>query len=235
MEARAQARLGMFVKHPVAGRVKTRLAAKLGDAQAARVYAAFITDLIVRFRRTGEQRFLCLAPDDADSRRYFQELAGDDYRLWPQPEGDLGMRMQRFFEDHLHAADDRVVIIGSDSPTLPRNYVELAFEQLTDADCVVGPATDGGYYLIGMRGRVWPAFSGIKWSGCDVLDQTVERLRQAGGHLAVLPVWYDVDTPDDWRVLAGHVKALETAGSQINLQATCRELGLDTANGAICV
>jgi rSAM/selenodomain-associated transferase 1 len=224
--------LGIFVKHPVAGEVKTRLAAERGHEWAASVYSAFIADLATRFRSTAKNRYLCTSPATIESQRYFESLAGRDYEIWPQPELELGSRMQRFFEDHLSGGDSRVVIIGSDSPTLPREYVERAFEELAGADCVVGPASDGGYYLIGMQGRVWPVFSGIEWSGSRVLDQTVMRLREAGGCLAVLPVWYDVDTPDDWRLLVGHVRALATCGSTIRLEETARLMGLDTANGA---
>jgi rSAM/selenodomain-associated transferase 1 len=215
----------MFVKHPVAGHVKTRLAAELGEQRAAAIYAAFLSDLVGRFRRTGTQRFLCFTPDDIDSRRFFEKLAGNDFNLWPQPDGDLGARMQRFCDDHLLASDDRVVVTGSDSPTLPLEYLNRAFDELADeeparADCVLGPATDGGYYLIGMTGRVWPVFSGVSWSDAGVLDQTVSRLIETGADLALLPVWYDVDTPDDWRMLAGHIRALEACGSRTNLAAT---------------
>ena len=220
----------MFVRHPVAGRVKTRLAAELGGPRACAIYAAFLSDLIARFQRTGTRRFLCFTPDDCESRRYFEELAGNNYGLWTQPDGDLGIRMQRFFDEHLNVADDRAVVIGSDSPTLPQEYLDRAFaelgrDELTRADCVVGPATDGGYYLIGMQGRVWPIFSGITWSDHRVLDQTISRLVDTGGQLALLPVWYDVDTPDDLQMLAGHVRALEACGSTINLDATRRCLG----------
>jgi rSAM/selenodomain-associated transferase 1 len=228
--------LGIFVRHPVAGRVKTRLAAELGEQRACAIYAAFLADLVARFRRTGTQRLLCFTPQNRDSRCYFERLAGDDFKLWPQPEGDLGARMQRFFDDHLRAADDRVVVIGSDSPTLPMDYLARAFGELargtpTPADCVIGPAADGGYYLIGMTGRVWPVFEGVSWSTACVLGQTVARLVGSRARLALLPVWYDVDTPDDWRMLAGHVRALEACNSSIKLDATRRELRLDTANG----
>ncbi len=171
------------------------------------------------------ERFLCFTPDDRKSRRYFEELAGNEFQLWPQPDGDLGTRMQRFFDEHLRVADDRVVVIGSDSPTLPREHLERAFDDLSRVDCAVGPATDGGYYLIGMTGRVWPVFSDMAWSNAGVLDQTVSRLVGLGARLALLPVWYDVDTPDDWRMTAGHIRALDACGSPINLEATRQCLG----------
>jgi rSAM/selenodomain-associated transferase 1 len=231
LESRPRDILGIFVKHPVPGLVKTRLAIELGGKRATELYSAFIADLADRFRGVGTERIFCFCPDSAESRRYFETIAGRDYRLWPQPDSDLGMRMQRFFEEHVRYAGDRVVLIGSDSPTLPAEYVEQGFAGLHESDCVLGPASDGGFYLIGMRGRVWPLLDGIEWSTLRVLDQTVERIQACGARLAVLPTWYDVDTPDDLAVLVGHLRALGAAGSPINLAATRRALGLDTENG----
>ncbi len=224
MTVPARTTLGIFVKHPLAGHVKTRLTAELGSQGAAEIYAAFIADLAARFRMTADKRALCFSPDTDAARQYFNTRAAGDYRLWPQPEGDLGVRMHGFFEQHINRDDDRVVVIGSDSPTLPREHVERAFDDLARADCILGPATDGGYYLIGMRGRVWPTFSTIEWSGCRVLEQTVNLLARAGATLALLPVWYDVDTPADLQLLAGHVGALAASGSSINVDSTRRAL-----------
>src|SRR4029450_494381 len=149
----------------------------MGAERAADLYSAFLADLVDRFRRVVIECRLCFCPDSAESRRYFEKIAGRDYRLWPQPDTDLGMRMQRFFASHIRGADDRAVLIGSDSPTLPHDLVEQAFASLHQADCVLGPATDGGFYLLGMRGRAWPIFSGPEWSTSRVLDQTVERIQ----------------------------------------------------------
>jgi glycosyltransferase A (GT-A) superfamily protein (DUF2064 family) len=102
--------------------------------------------------------------------------------------------------------------------------VEHAFELLEAADCVFGPATDGGYYLVGLRGRVWPLFENIDWSGPRVLAQTIERVAAAAARLALLPPWYDVDTSDDWQMLRGHVAALRQAGIKLDLPATLRLL-----------
>ncbi|MGE5193665.1 MAG: TIGR04282 family arsenosugar biosynthesis glycosyltransferase [Deltaproteobacteria bacterium] len=225
METKARRTLGIFVREPVPGQVKTRLAAELGAERAAEIYSAFISDLADRFRGIGAERVLCYCPDSIESRRYFETVAGQDYRLWGQPNAGLEMRMQRFFEEHIRGVDDRAVIIGSDSPTLPGEYIVRAFAGLDGADCVIGPAADGGFYLIGMRGRAWPVFTGVAWSTSCVLDQTVQRLRECGACLAVLPVWYDVDTPDDWRFLVGHVRALALAGSPVNLTATRQCIG----------
>jgi glycosyltransferase A (GT-A) superfamily protein (DUF2064 family) len=105
-----------------------------------------------------------------------------------------------------------VVVVGADSPTLPTAFIEQAFDQLADKDVALGPATDGGYYLIGCARRVPPIFSGMTWSGRTVLEETVARLGDPSIRLALLPPWYDVDTLDDWRALRGHLAALRRAG-----------------------
>jgi len=219
-------KLGIFVKQPTAGRVKTRLARDIGAENAAALYEAFIKDVTQRFAATADQRSLCYAP--AEATPYFEQLAGADYQLWQQPEGDLGARLHGFFAENLVAAQDLVVVIGSDSPTLPVEFIERSFELLNDAECVVGPAADGGYYLIGMRGRLLPIFAEIAWSGATVLDQTVSRIVDAGAALAMLPVWYDVDTAEDLRLLRGHVRALRHAQSPLNLDSVARILELLT-------
>jgi rSAM/selenodomain-associated transferase 1 len=224
--------LGLFVKHPVPGSVKTRLAAEIGAERGARVYEAFIELLTGRFRGIAERRVLCYAPPTAEARDHFAGIAGDEFELWPQPQADLGSRMERFFIDHLRRPEDRVVIIGSDSPTLPRGLVEEAFDRLREADCVIGPATDGGYYLIGERGFSRPVFAGVAWSTPRVLDQTIALVRQAGAVLALLPPWYDVDTPEDWRMLIGHLRALQWAGELPAESAFARLLAMDTSFGS---
>ncbi|RLT06367.1 MAG: glycosyltransferase [Planctomycetota bacterium] len=198
--------LGMFVKAPEPGRVKTRLAAVIGDANAAELYRAFLTDLIERFRQTGDRRVLAYSPADDMTREFFRQLAGGDYDLWPQPDADLGTRMQTFFETF---GPEPVVLIGSDSPTLPDESPAAAFELLERTDVVLGPATDGGLYLIGLnqRRRTWPIFNRIDWSTSRVLQQVLQRLLQEHALVEVLPPWYDIDEPADLDVLRGHLLA----------------------------
>jgi glycosyltransferase A (GT-A) superfamily protein (DUF2064 family) len=105
---------------------------------------------------------------------------------------------------------ERVLALGSDSPSLPDTYIDEALELLTEREVVIGPSTDGGYYLIGLRQRAAGLFAGIAWSTGQVLAQTLERL---GDHsLGLLPMWYDVDTPQDAGLLKVHLEALARAG-----------------------
>jgi glycosyltransferase A (GT-A) superfamily protein (DUF2064 family) len=100
------------------------------------------------------------------------------------------------------------------------SLLEQAFDELNRVDVVLGPAMDGGYYLVGCRRYLPELFSGIDWSGPHVLRQTVERLPAEVG-FSVLPPWYDVDTLDDWLMMTGHVAALRRAG--IDPKVPCTE------------
>ena len=201
---------GMFVKFPQPGRVKTRLAATIGDAPAARLYGAFLRDLISRFRVSCDRRVLAYTPDTAEAREFFLALAGEDYELWPQPDGSLGSRLRAFFESF---GPEPVVLIGSDSPTVPASFVDLAAQMLTDTDAVLGPATDGGVWLIGLnqqrdaacQPKLWPIFEGIEWSTSRVLEQLSRRLAESGARFCLLPPWFDVDEPDDLQMLRGQL------------------------------
>jgi rSAM/selenodomain-associated transferase 1 len=200
--------LGLFAKWPAPGAVKTRLTAD--PARAAAVARAFLDDTVARLTALPCRRVLAFAPDAAGAD--FAELAAGRFDLVPQGDGDLGCRMKRFVADRLSEGAERVVLVGADCPTLPVEYVESAFTELATAEVVLGPAADGGYYLLGCARRVPPVFDGVPWGTADVLRATVARLAGHPGRLALLPIWYDVDTPDDWALLRGHVAALRRAG-----------------------
>jgi rSAM/selenodomain-associated transferase 1 len=202
--------LGLFAKWPQRGVVKTRLAAATSAPWAADVAQAFLKDVLLRLTQVDARRVLVYSPKDAD--KYFAGLVRGDFELLPQVHGDLGERLFAFFSHMLGEGAERVVVVGTDSPTLPVALVEAALDQLQNADVVLGPATDGGYYLIGCAQRVPPVFHGIAWSSTSVLAETVSRLQQASLRLALLPPWYDVDTLDDWRMLRGHLLAMRCAG-----------------------
>ena len=174
-----------------------------------------------------------LAFSPADTRASFAELAGDRYALEPQADGDLGQRMAAFFGRHLTAGAEAVVLLGTDSPTVPVDYVEQAFRELEAANVVLGPATDGGYYLIGCR-QLPPVFDGIRWGGSRVLEETVACLADPMWRLALLPPWYDVDTPDDWQMLRGHLAAMERAGLDAEVPQTLQLLQSSPASQSTC-
>jgi hypothetical protein len=234
--------LGMFAKQPVAGRVKTRLAADWGDTRAAALYECFVRDLLGRFSSTGDRRVVGFAPDSDEAREWFGSAAdillpvgnrinavttnvADNWQLWPQPDVDLGGRIVAFFDTWCCSDDDRTILIGSDSPSIPASYLDDAWSLLDSHDCVIGPAADGGYWLIGLRGparRGSALFDSIEWSSPGVFGQTVERLREINLQFGLLPVWYDVDTLAAVTTLHGHLRGLALAGQSVDLPHTTR-------------
>jgi rSAM/selenodomain-associated transferase 1 len=212
--------LGVFAKEPRPGQVKTRLAAETSADWAAKVAAAFLQDLLDRLTTVAATRVLAFTP--ASARTFFAELIRDRFLLTAQSEGDLGQRMAAFFAQQLATGAERVVLLGTDSPTVPLRLIEQAFDELERADVVIGPATDGGYYLLGCTGRVPPIFRGIAWGGSRVLLDTIALLDEGASRVAVLPPWYDVDTLSDWWALRGHLAALRRAGIDPGLPHTER-------------
>jgi rSAM/selenodomain-associated transferase 1 len=201
--------LGLFAKWPTPGTVKTRLAPH-DAAWGARVAEAFLLDSLHRLAVVEARRVLAFAP--AERAADFAVLASARFALAPQAEGNLGHRLAAFFVLQFHTAARAVVVVGTDSPTLPVAYLERAFTELETADVVLGPATDGGYYLVGCRPEHPPLFERIAWSSGRVLTDTLANLTDPHWRLALLPPWYDVDTADDWDMLRGHVAALRRAG-----------------------
>jgi rSAM/selenodomain-associated transferase 1 len=210
--------LAIFAKEPTPGAVKTRLAGETSAEWACRVCEAFLLDTLDRLRTFDVRRVIAFDPPSAVSR--FEHLAAGEFELTPQTSGDLGQRLAGFLESEFHQGSRAVVIVGADSPTLPATIIAQAFAELARADLVLGPATDGGYYLIGC-GRLVPAlFEGIAWGSERVLEQTCERAHRLGLRLATLAPWYDVDTLSDWRMLRGHVAALLASGQDPQARRT---------------
>jgi uncharacterized protein len=212
--------LGLLAKQPLVGFVKTRLAAETSPEFAAQVASAFLTDTVNRLAHFQAHRVLLFAP--ADAVTFFAELVSDRFQLAPQADGDLGRRMAAFFESQFQNGPAPTVLLGVDSPTLPLSYIEEAFEKLEETDLVLGPATDGGYYLVGSSGQVPPIFDNMTWSRPSVLEETIGRLSDRRWRLHLLPPWYDVDTPDGWKMLRGHLTALRRAGLDPELPCTER-------------
>jgi rSAM/selenodomain-associated transferase 1 len=202
--------LGLFAKWPTPGAVKTRIAGQTSAEWGARIARAFLLDTLDRLATLEVQRVLVHAPDKVGGE--FAPLVGDRFALTPQGPGDLGQRLERFFHAALGSGAQSVVVLGTDSPTLPVDWIAQAFTELERADVVLGPATDGGYYLLGCGPRLPPIFAGVAWGTSSVLGQTVARLAASSLRLALLPPWYDVDLPQDLELLRGHLAALRCAG-----------------------
>lgn len=218
---------GIFAKQPVPGRVKTRLAADWGNDRAVALYECFVRDLLQKFAAVGDRRVIGFAPCSDVARQWFtettDETAAESWTLWPQPDLDLGSRMASYFKTWTESAEHRTILIGSDSPSLPEEYLEQAWQLLEENDCVLGPATDGGYYLVGLRGKITDfaaPFKDVEWSTAGVLAQTVRLLKQQDLSLGLLPPWYDVDSAEAVITLKGHLAASEHAQKPCLLSAT---------------
>ncbi|HYC21668.1 MAG TPA: TIGR04282 family arsenosugar biosynthesis glycosyltransferase [Candidatus Bathyarchaeia archaeon] len=207
----------IFARYPAPGAVKTRLARTIGAEAAAALYGAFLADLARRFGRGRMAvRWLVAPPDPGLAallglrRASCREQSGED----------LGARMHEAFRSMRKAGWRRVAIIGSDSPQIPLATVERAFALLDGADLVLGPAEDGGYYLIAMR-EPHDVFAGIEWGSRSVLRATRARALRLGLRVAELEPSFDVDRKADLERLR---KLLQTPGGRAAMPATARLL-----------
>lgn len=203
----------VMAREPVPGQVKTRLAAALGAAGAARFQAALALDLCERLAGRFE---LTVAADPDPGSAFFQDLAlRTGAKLVPQGPGDLGARMARALEARLRAGDGAALLIGTDLPALPEAHLAAAARLLTRHALVLGPAADGGYYAVGAARSAlarWGdvcarLFSGIAWGGPSVLHDSLVRAAGADAPLDVAlgPAWYDVDEARDLAPLVRHL------------------------------
>lgn len=183
----------IFVKAPVAGRVKTRLAKTVGAGRAAALYRRLTANTIAH-AASGRWRTV-LAVDPMTSMRGFASLWPAGLTRAPQGKGDLGRRMRRLIDA---APRGPVVIIGSDAPGLRARRIRAAFRALESADAVFGPAPDGGFWLIGQsrrRGRA-PKFEGVRWSSAHALQDSMNSM-PGGSRTAMIETLSDIDDADD--------------------------------------
>ncbi len=186
------ARICIFAKPPVAGAAKTRLAAYVGAPRAAELARAFLRDTCAAVRALPWARPVLATAGELDA-----ELTAEAAMpLWPQGDGDLGARLERVLA---RALDDTglAIAIGTDSPGLPPQRFEDARRALATADAVIGPADDGGFYLLGLRRCPPGLLAELPWSAADTRARTIERLRAHGLSVAELAPWFDVDRAGD--------------------------------------
>ena len=202
----------LFARDPVEGQVKTRLNPLLDAPTILNLYRHFLRDSIEKVCSVADvDRFIGIASDP--KTKYFDDVSKSyPVRLFVQKGADLGERMRQAFADRFDEGYESVVIIGSDSPTLPSSYIAQALQ--SEKEVVIGPSTDGGYYLIGMKGKMTDIFDGVSWGADTVLSETLNVLRNRRAEAELLPVWYDVDLPDDLRFLKTHLEWMAHAGLQ---------------------
>ena len=191
--------LVVFTRYPEPGIAKTRLIPALGAHRAAALH-----------RRMTEHTMLRAVPPDSSlevryaggSKREMRAWLGTDIPLCPQGEGNLGDRIARAFAGGFDAGYDCVAVIGADCPDLDADIVRRAFKALVENDLVLGPATDGGYYLIALSADAWgrvggSLFQDIDWGNASVLDQSLEVAKASGLAVFLIETLRDVDRPED--------------------------------------
>lgn len=189
-------KLIIFVKNPEQGKVKTRLAASIGDKEALSVYEKLLayTSAIA-------------SEVDCDREVWYSRFIPEN-DIWKEDEFDkkvqtgnsLGSRMSNAFEQTFQSGQyDKAIIIGSDCAELTPEMIRVAFNKLSSADFVIGPAVDGGYYLLGMKTFHSEVFEEIEWSTGSVFDNTVQKIKQMRASYTELEKLNDVDTIEDWK------------------------------------
>ena len=190
--------IAVMAKAPRAGHVKTRLVPPLTREEAAELYRCLLLDKILQVGTlSGVDPYLAYTPPEAQAQ--MASMAPQDFTLIPQVGSDLGDRLHHLSAILLGRGHPGVIIIDSDTPTLPSTYLLDALDRIQNesTDLVLGPAEDGGYYLIGLKRPCWSLFDSIPWSGPSVLSETLRRASAQRLEVATLPTWFDVDTASD--------------------------------------
>lgn len=200
----------VFARAPEPGRTKTRLAAAIGAVEAAALHAAFVLDVLERHAAPG--RRLVLRTTGDPHHTFWQEVP-KHLEQEDQGEGDLGARLHRAFTPRLEGGA-RVVVLGTDSPALAPSKVDAAFAALASFDAVLGPADDGGYYLLGLSRPCPAVFQDIPWGTDRVCDDTRARLAASSVRWTELPVDYDVDHVGDLFRLLADIEGLRAQGGR---------------------
>lgn len=194
-------RLIIFAKAPVPGRVKTRLCPPLTPEEAAALHAAFIRDTL-ETALSGGTYGITLAYTPAVSGRVFLKIISKSpVELSTQKGEDLGMRMHNSLSGAISSGAAKAALIGTDIPTLTAGLIKEAFAMLDGSDLVLGPAGDGGYYLVALKAPEKRLFTDITWSTPRVLADTLLRAKALGLKVFLLPAMPDVDTPADLAAL----------------------------------
>jgi rSAM/selenodomain-associated transferase 1 len=200
----------IMAKVPAGGRVKTRLQPILTPEQSAELSVAFLQDAENKAKSLTENLFVAVSP--FDERNKIETILQHNPTLIEQKGKSLGEKMLTAFRFVFEQKMDAVLMIGTDSPTFPADYLEQAFEFLEiETDVVLGKTEDGGFYLIGLRKLDERIFENVEWSSEETFEQIWENIMDSGLHLREVPSWYDVDEPADLEKLKNELIRNENA------------------------
>jgi uncharacterized protein len=195
MRMNKNSRIIIFVKNAEPGKVKTRLAKSVGNHAALSVYHKLLEITECEVHPVKAEKVVAYSGYIAEGD-YFP---AERYRKVIQQGDNLGERMQNAFEHSFRDGSQKVLLIGSDCPELKTKHLSEAFDKLDQSDVVLGPARDGGYYLIGLKKCYAELFRGIKWSTQQVLKQTMDKIRSLNLTCELLEELADIDTLEDLR------------------------------------
>lgn len=199
-----------MAKYPDAGTVKTRLTPHLSAEQSAQLAACFLQDTINKVKILKYQLMVAYSP--VEKYGFFADFSPSQAVLVNQTGETLGERMFSAFQFAFEKKFDSAVMVGTDSPTLPPEFIKQAFEFLqTDADAILGKTADGGFYLIGLRKLEKKIFENVVWSSEKAFEQTARNIKNVGFSLKETPVWYDVDESSDLERLAKEFEQSDSA------------------------
>ena len=200
----------IMTKVPAGETVKTRLGQVLAAEERAALAEAFLHDAVQKAKTVCENTIIAFFPPE-DLEKLKMLLPGEQTFV-AQRGADLGERMEHAFADAFRRGVENVVMIGTDSPTVPADYLEQAFEFLeTNSEIVLGRTEDGGFYLVGARVHRPEIFRGVAWSSARTFDQVYRNVHRLELHLRETPSWYDVDEPRDLRQLKEELAHNENA------------------------
>jgi len=211
--------IAVMAKAPLAGLCKTRLAPLLGAERAAELHRCFLLDRLELTRGLGIADVSVVCPDGAHAA-HLERIVPAGVEIVVQERGDLMVGLASAFASHFARGHDRVVLVDADSPTLPPGFISDAIEHLAEDDLVLGPCDDGGYYLIGARAAHPALFSGPSYRGDLICQQTADRARALGLSVALVGVWHDVDTPEDFARLADELRTSRAAATHTRAYLT---------------
>jgi len=186
----------IFTRYPQAGTTKTRLIPAVGAEKAAEI-GRQLTEYTVMAMRQSPKSLTIAVHFTGGNKVLMEQWLGADLLYQEQGLGDLGARMKSAFQSAFAEQMTKVVIIGTDCPSLDFILVSQAIDALSDYDLVLGPAVDGGYYLIALRSEVPQLFENINWGSAEVFDQTLLIAQQLRLKVYQLPVLADIDRPED--------------------------------------
>ncbi len=197
----AARRIIVFGRYPIPGHTKTRLILSLGPTGAAEVQR-ILTEHIVRVAKEAAIRYGCNVDFYFESSdvQTMQQWLGRDMTFYPQEKKDLGQRMYLAFQQAFQDGAEKVILLGTDIPDITPEYIFNAFETLKNHTLTLGPASDGGYFLVGMK-RLLNVFSSIAWSTPEVLNQTIQAAKALDIETTLLPKLTDIDTIEDLKAV----------------------------------